>query len=255
MAKVTLHFQTLLNTSFEEQFESDCSILEVKNIIKNKHNISSNIHLFNQQNELYSGTLESNNITNLSIIKLIINTKSGFNFAQVKQEQRQMKDTYQKFRNIVKEMKEYEQYLSSIEPDKTDRIITPLEEYDCELSSDNSTHKNLFLTNSFDRLICEMQSKKEEHRENDDDDLTKREDIQLLFHRCRNQIEDEWKQQQEKEKEHEKTRRKIDYLKNQIRKRKRKQDMSLNKQNKTEEEKTTAKKETFCGFKKGFLLK
>jgi predicted nuclease with TOPRIM domain len=92
--------------------------------------------------------------------------------------------------------------------------------------------------------------------------------MRILFQRYHNQIEDEGKKLEQIKKENDKMRSKIKFVKDKLQKRKRKIDKLFNKKSAKldDDEKLSEKlseklenpkvekKETFCGFTKGFLL-
>lgn len=234
---ISVKFSTLLGTDLEYQFESDTSIFEIKDIISKK--INAKIHLYFGKTELIDGTLETNNIKNGDIIKLISDFRAGFSLVdnavqKVKQEtlKNELLDIYQQFDDVdatIRELQKRRQELASYVP-------TPLEE------------------------LGRIQSV----RDLTEDDY-EREDIRILFQRCRNQIEDEGKKIEQTKKENEQTKRKIEFLKNKMQKRKRRLDKMFNKNVKSDnntdicadnsDKQKDEHKKTFGGFKKGFLLK
>ena len=233
---ISVKFSTLFGTHLEYQFESDTSIFEIKDIISKK--INAKIHLYFGETELIDGTLETNNIKNGDIIKLISDVRAGFSpvdnaVQKVKQQvlKKELLDIYQQFDDVdstIRELQQRQQELQSYVP-------TPLEE------------------------LGRIQSV----RDLTEDDY-EREDIRILFQRCRNQIEDEGKKIEQTKKENEQTKRKIEFLKNKMQKRKRqmnkifknsKSDNNTDKYADNSDKQKDEQKKTFGGFTKGFLLK
>jgi hypothetical protein len=233
---ISVKFSTLFGTHLEYQFESDTSIFEIKDIISKE--INAQIHLYVGEKELIDGTLETNNIKNGDTVKLISDFRAGFspvdNAVQKAQRellQTQLIDVYNQIEDVdetIRELQERHQELQSYLP-------TPLEE------------------------LVQIQSE----REIIQDDY-EREDMRILFQRCRNQIEDEGKKAEQVKKENELTKRKIDFLKNRMQKRKRQINKIFNKTDKDDkfdnvehkfDKQKDEQKKTFGGFKKGFLLK
>ena len=233
---ITVKFSTLMGTHLEYQIESDTSIFEIKDIISKE--INAKIHLYVGEKELIDGTLETNNIKNGDTVKLISDFCAGFspvdNAVQKAQRellQTQLIDVYKQIEDVdetIRELQERHQELQSYLP-------TPLEE------------------------LGQIQSE----REIIQDDY-EREDMRILFQRCRNQIEDEGKKAEQAKKENELTKRKIEYLKNRMQKRKKQMNKIFNKTDKDDkvdnvidkfDKQKDEQKKTFGGFKKGFLLK
>ena len=79
-----------------------------------------------------------------------------------------------------------------------------------------------------------------------------KEDMRILFQRCRNQIEDEYIKEKQRKRENEKISDKLNMLRNKMKKQKNKRNNI--KSDKSKSDNTNNTKTNFCGFKKGFLL-
>ena len=223
-------FVTLLNTSFEYELSSSMSIFEIKQFLK--ANLQGDFRLFKNSYELYDGTLESNHITNNDEIKIVINVRSGFDRVENTIQRAQIESYINEYDDLIEEF--VQDNLNSAK--KVNSQISPFEE--------------------LGRLQYERGISTDDYE---------REDIRVLFQRCYEQIEDEHKKMEQTKKENETTKRKLEYIQNKMKKRKQQQiklfNRTENKQNdKVEKLETTSEintettKNTFCGFKKGFLL-
>jgi len=227
MAFIKVTFQTSFNTKYEYVFNSDITIIQVKETLKECG--LEKCHLIKNNIELIDGTLNTNNIKDGDIINLVINMCTGRNIV----EQRIQYAQYEKFTESIKEIQHI-----------YDELVLDAQ----DMTKDEQK----------ERSPLEQLGKIQYERGISEDDY-ERDDMRLLFQRCRNQIEDEAKKIEQKKKEDENIKRKLEDLKNKMHKRKRtnnkipkltNDETSVNKNDNIQN-----KKETFCGFKKGFLLK
>lgn len=216
-----LTVKTLLGSSKQIEFFDDVSIFELKEHVKAHFSLQyQDIDLIHNEKKLISGTLESNNVNSDDVIHLSINMNAGFSLTE-KYRMENLIQSYNKFEEesleSLERLKEIESYFSELQNTEK-KETTPLE--------------------ILGRMQIEGQIT---------EDSYKNEDMRVLFQKCRDQIEDEYNKKIQNEKENEKMKRKIEELKNKMKLKRQK--LSPNKQ-----KGEIKKKETFCGFKKGFLL-
>lgn len=232
---ITVKFTTLFGTELEYQFESDTSIFEIKDIISKK--IKAEIHLYFGKTELIDGTLETNNIKNGDNIKLITDFRAGFSLV----DNVMQKAKHEKFKNELND------------------IYQQIDDFDASIRELHQRHKE---QESYVLTPLEELGRIQSERELTPEDF-EREDMRILFQRCRNQIEDEEKKAEQAKKENEQTKRKIEYLKNRMQKRKKQMNKifrnsksdGIDKCADNSDKQKDEHKKTFGGFKKGFLLK
>jgi len=201
---------------------SDISIFDFKEHVKGHFSLENkDIDLIHNGKKLISGTLESNNVKSNDIIHLVINMNTGFSLTEK-----------YRLRNLIESYKAFNEFQQ-----KTLETLEDINSYYDELT--NIEKKEITPLETLGRMQIEGQI---------NEDSYKNEDIRILFQKCRDQIEDEYKKKKQNEKDNEKMKRKIEDLKDKMKLRKQKFS-----QNKRKGE--IKKKETFCGFKKGFLLK
>ena len=201
---------------------SDMSILDLKEHINGHFSLENkDIDLIHNGKKLISGTLESNNVKSNDIIHLVINMNTGFSLTEK-----------YRLRNLIESYKAFNEFQQ-----ETLETLEDINSYYDELT--NVEKKETTPLETLGRIQFEGQI---------DEDSYKNKDMRVLFQKCRDQIEDEYKKKKQNEKDNEKMKRKIEDLKDKMKLRKQKFS-----QNKRKGE--IKKKETFCGFKKGFLLK
>jgi len=219
-----INVKTVFGQTRQIEFFNDTSnmtIFDLKEHVKGHFYFENkDIELIHNGKKLISGTLSSNNINSGDSIYLIINMNTGYNLTEKYRMQNLIKSfkTYNKFQEEIQETRENIEYYFTEMTNVEKKEITPLE--------------------TLGRMHIEGQI---------DEDSYKNEDMRILFQKCRDQIEDEYNQKIQNKKDNEKMKRKIEELKDKMKLKKQK--FSLNKQ------KTVPTKITFCGFKKGFLLK
>jgi hypothetical protein len=208
----------------EIQIDSNSNITHLKEIIKSLYLMNDVTIIYNGK-ILTSGTLNENRIVENSIISIVGSMNTGQSLLGKYMAEKYYEDymEMEKFlieaENDIKRITENQ----SIDYDKKTLIpLTPLTPLD------------------------ELQIIKENNPEVDID----REDMRILFQRCRNQIEDEYIKEKQRKIENEKISEKIRILRDKMKKQKNKRNNI--KTDKTKNNKTT--KNNFCGFKKGFLL-
>jgi hypothetical protein len=216
--KVT--FVSLMGTEYEISVDKSDDIRAIKEQVETFLGCS-NISFIKNNKEIIGGTIESNNIFDGDKINFIINMKTGRDIVQQKIDTITLQNINNYRHQIINEIYDINKY-GDISPifvntsDKKENIIsfsTPLEHL---------------------QHLQQTYSLKEEDYD--------REDMRILFQRCRNQIEDEYNKEQQIKKENEKTKKKIEELKKRMAQRK-------NKKNKK-----TGKPSNFGGLCKGFLL-
>lgn len=179
--------------------------------------------LYKNQKEIKSGTLESNNICQNDTLNIILKIKTGFDIGK-KYELFKDYEDYQKY------IKEYDEYIISQNEKQNEK-----KEF------------NDFFDDFFDETFQDRDIKiyalNEIRKYTDDENSDK--DMRILFQLCRDKIEDEAKKMEQQQRENKRIRENLDMLKEKMASKRR----CLHK--------TPQKKDkpTFCGFKKGFLLK
>lgn len=214
-----LTFKTFFGETHNiEFFDDDISIIELKEHVKGHFSIqNSDINLVHNANNLINGTVVSNGIKSNDTIYITVNMNSGFSLIE-KYKMRNIIKSHIQFREEVKErLEEIESYFSELQ-NADEKEMCPLE------------------------LLGRMQMEKQL-----DDNFYENKDMCILFQRCRDQIEDEYNKKKQIEKENEKMKKKIEDLKNTMKMKKQKYSLIKTKME-------IKKKETFGGFKKGFLL-
>jgi hypothetical protein len=213
-------FQLTVKTLFGEsriiEFFDDVSIFDLKEHVKAYFSLHQcDINLIHNTKNLVTGTVVSNGIKSDDIIYITLNMNSGFNLTE-KYRMENILESYKKFqKETTTKLEELESYVYELQNTEKQES-TPLE------------------------ILGRMQMEKQF-----DDDSYKSEDMRVLFQRCRDQIEDEYNKKQQTKKENDKIKRKLEELKNR---------MKMKKQKLNNIKPEIKKKETFCGFKKGFLL-
>lgn len=213
-----LTVKTLLGSSKQIEFFDDVSIFELKEHVKGHFSLQyQDIDLIHNGKKLITGTLESNNVKSHDTINLSINMNAGFSLTE-KYRMENLIKSYNKFQEeSLERLEEIESYFSELQ---------------------NTEKKESSPLEILGRMQIEGQITEDSYKD---------EDMRVLFQKCRDQIEDEYNKKKENEKENEKMKRKIEELKKKMKLKRQK--LSPNKQ-----KGEIKKKETFCGFKKGFLL-
>ena len=208
----TVRLSNFTGTIHFTQVDDTLSIEDFKQFLANYLYNSENVHIFKNSREITSGTIQSNGIRPNDILNIVCKVKTGFDLIanQIKMIQNEY---YNKMNELREEIEENIALLETTETPET-KEKTPLE------------------------ILGSIQKE----REITEDDYEK-EDMRILFQRCRDQIEDEAKKMQRTKKENERTRQKLEALKKKMSLKKKK----INQKNEP--------KKTFGGFKKGFLLK
>lgn len=210
--------KTFFGSTKEIEFFDDVSIFELKEHIKGQFSLQyQDIDLIHNGKKLISGTLVSNNVNSVDVIHLSINMNAGFNLTE-KYRIENIIQSYNKFQEeSLERLEEIESYFSELQ---------------------NTEKKESSPLEILGRMQIEGQINEDSYKD---------EDMRVLFQKCRAQIEEEYNKKKQTEKENEKMKRKIEELRNKMKLKRQK--LYPNKQ-----KGGIKKKETFCGFKKGFLL-
>ena len=181
----------------------------------------SEVAIFKNMKEIISGTIESNNIKPNDVLNIVCKLKTGFDIR-----------TKNELNYIIKK---YNDIQNNIQDDIQNDIIYVVQE-------EPKTPLELF-------------GRIQQQREITSDDYDK-EDMRILFQQCRDQIEDEPNKMKQLQKEHDRTKHKFAELRKKMNLKKKK-NIKDNRNNRNNTDKTVEIpiKKTFCGFKKGFLLK
>jgi hypothetical protein len=207
--KVT--FVSLMGTEYDISVDQSDDICTIKEEVETFFGCS-NIRFFKNNKEIIEGTIESNNICDGDKINFTINMKTGRDIVQQKIDLVALQTMNNYTQKLMTEMNEIND-ISNDTKKFSDAFLTPIEQL-----------QHLQQTNGIAEKDYE------------------REDMRILFQRCRNQLEDEYNKDQQIKKENEKTKKKIEELKKRMAQRK-------NKKNKKIE-----KTSNFGGLRKGFLL-
>jgi hypothetical protein len=210
----TVRLSNFTGTTHFTQVDDTLPIEDFKQFLATYLYNSENVHIFKNSREITSGTIQSNGIRPDDTLNIVCKVKTGFDLKIANQIKIIQDEYYNKMNELREEIEKNIALLKTTETQET-KEKTPLE------------------------LLGSIQ-KEREITEND----YEKEDMRILFQRCRDQIEDEAKKMQRTEKENERTRQKLEALKKK---------MSLKK--KKGIQKACDTKNTFGGFKKGFLLK
>lgn len=192
------------------------SVIPSDDIISIKEEVETflgcyNIRVFKNNKEIIEGTIESNNIFDGDKINFTINIKTGRDIVQQKIDLIELQTINNYTQTLMTEMNEIND-ISNETQKLSDGFLTPIEQL---------------------QHLQQTDSLKEEDYD--------REDMRILFQRCRNQLEDEYNKDQQIKKENERTKKKIEEVKKRMAQRK-------NKKNKK-----TEKPSNFGGLRKGFL--
>jgi len=207
--KVT--FFSLLGTDYDiSVFPSD-EISTIKEEVETFFGCS-NIRFFKNNKEIIGGSIESNNIIDGDKINFTINVKTGRDIVQQKIDLVELQTINNYTQKLMSEMNEIND-ISNETQKLSDAFLTPIEQLQHLQQTNNIAEKDY-----------------------------EREDMRILFQKCRNQLEDEYNKDQQIKKENERTKKKIEEVKKRMAQRK-------NKKNKKIE-----KTSNFGGLRKGFLL-
>jgi hypothetical protein len=209
----TVRLSNFTGTTHFTQVDDTLSIGDFKQFLANYLYNSETVHIFKNSREITTGTIQSNGIRPNDILNIVCKVKTGFDLKLANQIKMIQNEYYNKINELREEIEDNIALLATTETQET-KEKTPLE------------------------MLGSIQK---EHEITEDD--YEKEDMRILFQRCRDQIEDEAKKMQRTEKENERTRQKIEALKKKMSLKKKK----INQKNEP--------KKTFGGFKKGFLLK
>jgi len=211
----TVKLTNFTGTSHFTQVDDALSIEEFKQFLAKYMYNCKNVALFKNSREIKTGTIGTNFIKPDDTLNVVCTLKTGFDL-KLATEMKKMYEDYNTYYTKLNEMREeFEEEINLYEQERKEKSLTPLE------------------------MLSDIQRE----REITIDDY-QREDMRILFQRCRDQIEDEAKKMKQTEKENARTKQKLEELKKRMSQKKRK-----SMQNKNEI------KKTFGGLKKGFLLK
>ncbi len=217
----TVRLSNFTGTTHFTQVDEKLSIEEFKYFLaKYMYNCEA-VSIFKNSREIASGTIESNGICPDDTLNIVCKLKTGFDL--------------KKANEIKMIQKAYDEYYNEVYTHIND-IRNEIENALSETEKQPPTPLELLGTIQRDHNITEEDYEKE--------------DMRILFQRCRNQIEDEATKMKQTQKENERTKQKLEALK-------KKMSLKKKKMNQKSSEITTIKeiKKSFGGFKKGFLLK
>ena len=204
-------FVSLMGTEYVISVIPSDDIISIKEEVETFFGCS-NIRFFKNNKEIIGGSIESNNICDGDKINFTINIKTGQNIVQQKIDLLALQTVNNYTQKLISEIHDMSD-ISNETQKLSDGFLTPIEQL---------------------QHLQQTDSLKEEDYD--------REDMRILFQRCRNQLEDEYNKDQQIKKENERTKKKIEEVKKRMAQRK-------NKKNKK-----TEKPSNFGGLRKGFLL-
>lgn len=207
----SVRLSNFTGTTHFTEVEDTLSIRDLKEFLARYLYNCESVSIFKNCREITIGTIESNGICPDDTLHVVCKMKTGFdqNLAN------EIKLFYKQFDENYTKLNEKRDELENILSETEKNTLTPLE------------------------ILSNIQME----RKITVDDCEK-EDMRILFQRCRDQIEDESKKMQQTKKENNRTKEKLEALKNKLSQKKKKgihKSFEINK--------------TFGGFKKGFLLK
>ena len=216
---ITLNF-VLNNTSTKIKINKYSNIKNIITFIQNKYELY-NIHMIYNDTLITNGSFYSLNIKNNSVIKIVNNMKTGIN----------NNDTS----DILKIF-----YLTKTEPQKN---RTKLSEETINDNIDKYGYWGAFTEMESPQKKVKKNSYRspEYNQKREEIDPSELRELGMKYHTAMQEL---FEREQKQKKEQDKLREKISLLKEKMKK-------SKDKKNKVVVEE---KKETFCGFKKGFLL-
>lgn len=207
----TVRLSNFTGTTHFTQVDDTLSIRDLKQFLARYLYNCESVSIFKNSREITSGTIESNGICPDDTLNIVCKLKTGFDLT-LANEMKMLQESYDEYYTKLNEIRdEIENVLSESEK----KPLTPLE------------------------ILSNIQMEREITVED-----YEKEDMRILFQRCRDQIEDEAKKMQQTKKENERTKEKLETLKKKMSQKKKKGIW-----------KPLETKKTFGGFKKGFLLK
>ena len=188
---------------------------------------TNNVYIYKNTKEIVFGTIETNDIYENDILNIICQMKTGFDIMKAKE----IINFYEEYIQYTKELNSV---IDNDMPDKIDENHIKTFSDNCFTDNDIKKYCMDHVIDNIDNIdnVAESISSKE--------DISK-EEIRIMFQKCRDKLEDEEKKMDQQKKEHDRTRKKLDMLKEKMAKKRHKSSNIEEKNN-------------FCGFKKRFLL-